>query len=220
MNESPEPLSPSELAELPVFPLPRCVFFPGSTLPLHLFEPRYRALAEHCSGAGPRAMAIALLQPGYEADYEGRPPIHAIAGAGRIIAHEKNADGTHDVILHGTQRVQLHELDASTSPFRLARATALTTQDDNVPKGDLLALFSCASRVAEVVRRRHPEFSLGVTPADPPAYIADILADRFVAEPARRQAILEALDPKLRIGLVTEAIGELLLMLAEQELPS
>lgn len=219
MSEAPEPLSASELAKLPVFPLPRCVFFPGSTLPLHLFEPRYRALAEHCIGEGPRAMAIALLQPGYEADYEGRPPIHAIAGAGRIIAHEQNPDGTHDIVLHGTQRVTLNELDAP-SPFRLAEATELVTRDSGVPKGDLLALFSCASRVAEVVRRRHPEFNLGVTPADPPSYVADILADRFVAEPDRRQAILEALDANVRIGLVTEAIGELLLMLAEQELPS
>lgn len=219
MNEPPEPLSASELAALPVFPLPRAVFFPGSTLPLHLFEPRYRALAEHCISEGPKAMAIALLEPGYEADYEGRPPIHRIAGAGRIIAHEQNPDGTHDVILHGTQRVALDEVDVS-KPFRLAKATALVSANTTVPKGDVLALFSCASRVAEVVRRRHPEFNLGVTPGEPAAYVADILADRFVAEPDRRQAILEALDPAVRVALVTESIGELLLMLAEQELPS
>ena len=219
MNEPAEPLTPSELAELPVFPLPRCVFFPGSTLPLHLFEPRYRALAEHCLTEGPAAMAIALLQPGYEDDYDGRPPIHAIAGAGRIIAHETNDDGTHDILLHGTQRVRLDELPES-GPFRVARATALPTGDVSVPKGDLLALFSCASRVAEVVRRRHPEFSLGVTPSDPAPYVADILADRFVADAARRQCILEALDPSVRVSLVTEAIGELLLMLAEHEQPS
>ena len=219
MTEVPEPLTTDELAELPVFPLPRCVFFPGSTLPLHLFEPRYRALAEHCIQQGPAAMAIALLEPGYEADYEGRPPIHPIAGAGRIVAHEQNPDGTHDVILHGTQRVRLDELDVS-KPFRLAKATPLATLDSTVRKADVLALFSCASRVAEVVRRRHPEFNLGVTPSDPASHVADILADRFVAEPELRQAILETLDPSARISLVTEAIGELLLMLAEQELPS
>ena len=42
------PLSAEELARLPVFPLPRVVFFPGTALPLHLFEPRYTEMIEGC----------------------------------------------------------------------------------------------------------------------------------------------------------------------------
>ena len=36
------------LAELPIFPLPRLVFFPDTILPLHIFEPRYRAMVADC----------------------------------------------------------------------------------------------------------------------------------------------------------------------------
>ena len=75
------PLSAKELARLPVFPLPRVVFFPGTALPLHLFEPRYTEMIEDCLESGCTAMAVALLSPGWEDSYEGKPAIHEIAGA-------------------------------------------------------------------------------------------------------------------------------------------
>ncbi|MBW2589030.1 MAG: LON peptidase substrate-binding domain-containing protein [Deltaproteobacteria bacterium] len=103
------PLSAEELARLPVFPLPRVVFFPGTALPLHLFEPRYTEMIEDCLDNGCTAMAVALLAPGWEDHYDGDPAIYEIAGAGRIVAHQRQPDGTHDVILHGLDRVRLHE---------------------------------------------------------------------------------------------------------------
>ena len=57
----PAPLSSEELEALPIFPLPRLVFFPGSRLPLHLFEPRYLEMMEHCLQRGPEAIAVATL---------------------------------------------------------------------------------------------------------------------------------------------------------------
>ena len=56
--------------ELPVFPLPNAVLFPGTTLPLYVFEPRYRQMVEDVLRHG-RWIAVALLRPGYDADYEG-----------------------------------------------------------------------------------------------------------------------------------------------------
>src|SRR5690606_21229592 len=88
-----EPLREDELAALPIFPLPSVVLFPGSVLPLHVFEPRYRAMMEDCVSRGPRAMAVALLRPGWERDYEGRPPVYEIAGAGRIVEWARRPDG-------------------------------------------------------------------------------------------------------------------------------
>ncbi|HEY8427238.1 MAG TPA: LON peptidase substrate-binding domain-containing protein, partial [Sandaracinaceae bacterium] len=87
-----EPLREDELAALPIFPLPSVVLFPGSVLPLHVFEPRYRAMMEDCVSRGPRAMAVALLRPGWERDYEGRPPVYEIAGAGRIVEWARRPD--------------------------------------------------------------------------------------------------------------------------------
>jgi len=60
---------------LPLFPLPNVVLFPGVFLPLHIFEPRYKEMVADAL-AGDRIIGMALLRPGWEADYEGRPPIY------------------------------------------------------------------------------------------------------------------------------------------------
>ena len=53
---------------VPVFPLPNAVLFPRTVLPLHIFEPRYRAMVSDAD-AGDGMIAIALLEPGFEKDY-------------------------------------------------------------------------------------------------------------------------------------------------------
>ncbi|MBX3249734.1 MAG: LON peptidase substrate-binding domain-containing protein [Myxococcales bacterium] len=214
------PLTADELSSLPVFPLPRVVFFPGTLLPLHLFEARYRAMIEHCIAHGPKAMAVTLLKPGFEASYEGRPAFHPVAGVGRIVTHERNPNGTYDVVLEGVDRVFLEERTDHDHPFRLAKATVLGPTGTDVPREEVLALMACASQVAAVVRQRHPELELGVSVEDRPAVIADTLADRFVAAPDRRQEILEARDVRRRVALVMDAIGELLALLATHDAPS
>lgn len=79
---------------LPLFPLPDTVFFPHTLLPLHVFEPRYRAMVADCLG-GEKRMVVVRLVPGWEQDYYGRPPIHTVAGAGELVeAHGYRTDGT------------------------------------------------------------------------------------------------------------------------------
>ncbi len=62
------PLPPT----IPIFPLPNAVLFPNVFLPLHIFEPRYRAMVADAL-RGDRIIGMVLLQPGFEANYEGRP---------------------------------------------------------------------------------------------------------------------------------------------------
>lgn len=205
-------LEADALAALPVFPLPRTVFFPGTKLPLHLFEPRYRAMMRDCVEKGPRALAVTLLRPGWDADYEGRPPMHTIAGAGRITEQRRNADGTYDVLLEGVARVSLEELPAGGLPYRRARAVVLEDAAPSRPIGsaELTALLTAAGSVVSALRRGHPTFELGIEPRLPPARIADVVADRLIAVPAQRQALLETLDPVVRVAAVTSAVVELL----------
>ena len=94
-------------------------------LPDFPFEPRYTEMIEDCLESGCTAMAVALLAPGWESHYEDRPAICEVAGAGRIVAHQLRPDGTHDVILHGLNRVRLHELPDEGRPYRCARAQAI-----------------------------------------------------------------------------------------------
>ena len=213
------PLTAEELACLPVFPLPRVVFFPGTALPLHLFEPRYRRLAEDCIENGPKAMAITLLAPGWEEDYEGNPPIHEIAGAGRIVGHQLRADGTHDIILHGLHRVRLDELPSDDVPYRLARAVPISDAG-SAASGDVIAMMAVAMSVASRVRERQPDFSLQVSAELPAGRAADVVADQLVVSPEDRQRILQTVDVKERVGLVTTAVASLLVQLSEASAPS
>ncbi len=213
------PLSTEELSRLPVFPLPRVVFFPGTALPLHLFEPRYRRLAQDCMGNGPNAMAVTLLAPGWEQDYEGRPPIHEIAGAGRIVAHQLRSDGTHDIILHGLHRVRLEEVPSDDVPYRLARAIPI--DDIGVASSaDVLAMMTVAMSVASLVRERQPDFTLQVSAELPAGRAADVVADQLVVSPEDRQRILQTIDVKERVSLVTSAVASLLAQLSEAHAPS
>src|SRR5215469_8637081 len=80
-----------------LFPLPNLVLFPHVMQPLHIFEPRYRNLLEDALAAD-RLIAMALLEPGWESDYEGRPPLGTMACLGRVATHHRLPDGTYNLL--------------------------------------------------------------------------------------------------------------------------
>lgn len=130
---------------VPVFPLPNAVLFPDTILPLHIFEPRYRAMIRDAI-AGEKRIAIALLHPGFEEEYEGEPPFHSIGTVGRIEQLEELEDGRFNLQLVGEQRVALEEVPTPT-PYRLVRLQQMiepaVDDDENAAlaraKVDLLA---------------------------------------------------------------------------------
>lgn len=108
---------------LSIFPLPGAVLFPGLQLPLHIFEPRYRALV---SDALARDRQIAIIQP--QRPVEGSP-LYTIGCVGRIGEIEAMEDGRYNLILEGRARFRLvHELDVTTA-FRQVEGELI--EDDN-----------------------------------------------------------------------------------------
>jgi hypothetical protein len=114
---------------VPLFPLPNVVLFPEVPLPLHIFEPRYRALVSDAL-ASHRTIGMALLKPGYQSDYHGRPPIFPLGCSGSIIEDEKLADGRYNIVLHGRERFRILE-EQGGAPYRLAVVEKLSD-----PAGD------------------------------------------------------------------------------------
>jgi uncharacterized protein len=104
-----------------LFPLPDVVLFPHVMQPLHVYEPRYRDLLEDAL-AGDRLIAMSVLAPGWEEDYEGRPRLFPTACLGRITAHHRLADGTSNVLLLGLRRIRLLRELPPARPFREAEA--------------------------------------------------------------------------------------------------
>src|ERR1700752_556073 len=99
---------------LPIFPLPNVVLFPNVFLPLHIFEPRYRAMVADAL-ASDRLIGMVLLRPGWERDYEGRPPVYPIGTSGLITHVERHADGRYHIVLRGIERFRILEEDQELS---------------------------------------------------------------------------------------------------------
>jgi ATP-dependent Lon protease len=117
---------------VPVFPLPDVVLFPDALLPLHVFEPRYRAMVAAARG-GEGLIAVATLLPGWERDYEGAPAFHPLATVGRMVQVHDREEGRFDILLLGLERARLEE-EFAEHPYRTARAE--TVPDTSLPDDD------------------------------------------------------------------------------------
>ena len=105
---------------LSIFPLPGALLFPGMHLPLHIFEPRYRALV---GDAMVRDRRIGMIQPRpVFARDEGKPPLFELGCVGRIAEVEALDDGRYNVVLEGIALFRIvRELDVTTA-FRQVEA--------------------------------------------------------------------------------------------------
>jgi Lon protease-like protein len=112
-----------------LFPLPNLVLYPHVMQPLHVFEERYREMVEDAL-AGDKLIAMAVLEPGWENDYESRPPIAAYACLGKIVAHHRLPDGRYNLLLLGVQRVRIEQELAPLRSFRQARVELLDDEYD------------------------------------------------------------------------------------------
>jgi Lon protease-like protein len=104
-----------------LFPLPSLVMFPHVIQPLHIYELRYREMLEDAL-AGDRLIAMAVLAPGWEQEYEGRPPIHPMACLGQIKTHVRLDDGCYNLLLAGVARLAIGRELKPTTSFRRAKA--------------------------------------------------------------------------------------------------
>ncbi|MGQ0798158.1 MAG: LON peptidase substrate-binding domain-containing protein [Methanobacteriota archaeon] len=99
---------------LPLFPL-NAVLFPGTSLPLHIFEPRYREMVGRCLEHG-ETFGIALLVDGDEGAQPGTP--HRIGTEAAIIASRRYPDGRYDIVVEGRRRFETVQLDRTRKLLR------------------------------------------------------------------------------------------------------
>lgn len=112
------------MARFPIFPLSGAILYPGLQLPLHIFEPRYRALV---GDALVRDRRIGMIQPQRPTE---DAPLFSIGCLGRIGDVEAMEDGRYNIILQGVARFRIvRELDVST-PFRQVEAEMLDEPED------------------------------------------------------------------------------------------
>ena len=91
---------------IPVFPLPNFVLFPGLSVPLHIFEPRYREMVSDVAQTH-GIVGMMMLKGDWERDYYAYPDIYEIGCAGKIAALSKLPDGRFNLILQGASEFRL-----------------------------------------------------------------------------------------------------------------
>jgi uncharacterized protein len=201
-------LAPEELASIPLFPLAGVVLLPGSNLPLHVFEARYRAMIGDCL-ARSLPLAICSIAPGHEAEHLGRPPIVVVSGIGKIVAHDALPDGRYHIIVRAIGRARLTELDQPALPYRVASAELLC--DTGRPTAlELTTMMSCATAILDRVERAPGALRARLSETDAAGELCDLLAAAFIADASERQKVLEATDLVERVALVTGALTDLL----------
>jgi Lon protease-like protein len=170
---------------IPIFPLPNVV---NVFLPLHIFESRYRTMVKDAL-ASDRIIGMVLLQPGFEANYEGRPRVYPVGCAGVITHSEPLPDGRFNIVLRGLEKFRLTSEDDS-RPYRVAHIEAVP----EVPSESECAAIRrhrvrLEALLAAAAEHRRAETRLPSTVPDQD--LVNALAQYAAFEPLERQALLE-----------------------------
>jgi hypothetical protein len=174
---------------IPIFPLPNVVFFPRLPLPLHIFEPRYRAMVRDAV-RGRRLIGMALLQPGWEGDYEGRPPIYPTGTVGEVVRVDELPDGRFNIVLLGLREYVVRE-ERARAAFREAVVAWREGGGTELPGG-------MRAQVGRLVQRYLGRRGLAAEPGllaqssvDDETFV-NFLAQHLDVDLLEKQALLEA----------------------------
>ena len=181
---------------LSIFPLSGAILFPGLQLPLHIFEPRYRALV---ADALARDRRIGMIQPQRPA--EGAP-LYRVGCVGRIGEVELMDDGRYNIVLQGEARfVWTRELEAATE-FRQLEAELLEDDGDAVLSAIERAGFEREARRFADAQGYSVDWE-SVARLDDAALINGV-SQIAPFDAASKQALLEADDLNARCELLVQ----------------
>jgi uncharacterized protein len=185
------------------------VLFPKAILALHVFEPRYRLMMDEVIQRG-QSICMALLKPGWEADYYGSPEVHPVGCVGKVVGHQLLEDGRYNVTLHGAYKVIIQGFERD-QPFRVARLRRLEEDGAWCERGstpdesrELLAMF----------RRFHESkgAALDLAATFGAAMEADAIVNTIAmnlnVEPAVKQQLLEMDSTELRYRAVHRVLAD------------
>lgn len=200
-SAAPDPAAARLPSVIPIFPLPDVVLFPGVDRPLLIFEPRYREMVADAL-KGDRIIGMVLLRPGYEKDYEGRPPIYEIGCAGQITDFERLPDGRYTILLRGLVKFRVMSEDQQ-RPYRLARVGAVP---ELLKDEDLAPLSALRERLASLLVTLLAPGSEPPEPSLPDGDFVNTVAQWLNMDELTRQELLERSSPLLRGRALVELL--------------
>jgi hypothetical protein len=185
---------------IPLFPLSTVVFFPNTLLPLHVFEPRYKQMV-HDVSRSERIIGMALLKPGWEANYYGNPEVFDVVGMGRIVSSETFKDGRINIVLYGLKRVKILEI-TNEIPYRTARVEIV---ENRLCSGE----ETYRSRIEELITRwnfglgeKEKAHRININTRLPLESLTDALATLIFPNVFDKQSLLEEPDVRKRAEVI------------------
>jgi Lon protease-like protein len=189
---------------IPLFPLPNVVLFPGMPLPLHVFEPRYRAMTRDAL-RGARLIGMVLLRGDWQPEYYERPPIFTTGTVGQMVHVDELPDGRFNMVLRGVRAFTIVEELAADRLYREARVVWRDDVDAPLPAARREAVLDHVHRYLE---------RLGRKPTSPTALDRDVDGAAFVnffaqhldLDPVEKQALLEETSTLARVGRLVDVL--------------
>ena len=182
---------------LPLFPL-QVVLFPGSALPLHIFEERYKQLVTECI-ASSGEFGVSLLQGG---------ELVAIGcTAGVVAVVHTYEDGRMDIIVEGRRRYRVERVETEAAPYLVGYVNYLEPRGEPTDpelSAETIALYN--ELVARVYRQSVPQIN-------PEAIVPDLsfrLAPKAGLDVEDRQKLLETETENDRLTLLRDHLKDLL----------
>jgi Lon protease-like protein len=188
-----------------MFPL-GMVLFPGQLLPLHVFEPRYRALVKDCL-EGDGRFGVVLIERGSEV---GGDDVRTDAGTmARILEAEELPDGRWVLASAGVGRITVDEW-LPDEPYPRA---VVSPWPDRPPEGDLASAYAEATALLRRALAMRAELGEGTVPptvelTDDPGEGSFHVAALAPLGPLDQQRLLRALGPEQRLALLAELLGD------------
>lgn len=189
-----------------MFPL-NTVLFPGVSVPLRVFEDRYRALVHHLlriPDDTDRVFGSVGIREGYEVGDHGAQSLFRVGCKVKLSEVQPHPDGTFDIVAVGLERIGLERLDTG-GLFPVGHVVDLPEEHAPVPEevAERARATFAAYRVALASFSEEP--FPGELPRDP-AYLSWTLAALAPLPLQERQRLLEAEDAGLRLSLVTDLL--------------
>lgn len=190
-----------------LFPLSNVVLLPNGVLPLHIFEPRYRQMAEDAL-ADDREFAM-ILPANAEED---PPPLSDVGCLGRIREEARLADGRFNLLLEGFARIRVEEEIETDRLYRMAKVRII--EDERSPglasrrwlhRSEILRLLE---RMLPVEKPAAAQFLQYVTDQSPGAF-ADIVAHTVPLGADLKQLLLEEANVDDRLEALAGALEEI-----------
>ena len=195
---------------MPMFPL-NTVLFPGVTMPLHVFEDRYRALVHHLLAIPERTnrvFGVVAIREGYEVGSHGAQSVHRVGCLAQMTTVEPHPDGRFDIEIVGRQRLRLDSMDTSGS-YLVGEVVLLEDEPEAVDPDNeaarTMALFEAYR--AQLSELRGAEVLDGIFPRDP-VYLSYSLAATCLLTLRERQALLETDSARERLIMLRLSLRE------------